>query len=434
MSWGKVVSSAALMLAVAGPAWTQSDEPARPVAEEQKEAAAKEAEQRKQEAASKAAQRKHDAVRKAEERKKDAVEEAHQRKQEAMKAAAERKRHAEERSRHFAEQKRVARDRRGVLGEKLRDAEQAYRRALELLDAHQWDNAIGGFDHVLAQKGQRLDAALYWKAYAQLKAGRYDDALAALESLESQHAESRWLLQAKMLEVEVKQAAGQPPSPDAEMDDELKLIALSALVDTDPSRAVSHLEKLLLRPNSRRVQERALFVLAQSGTPKAREVLLGIARGQSNPDLQTKAIRHLATMGGPDTAQILDEVLRGAVDPELKRAVLQGLIQVGAQKRVFDIARTESDRDIRRAAIQSLISMGGRVSDEMLLALYQSEKDPDLRREVLRGLTTDAHAGALVSIARKETDPRIKRDVIERLARMKKSKEATDYLLEILEQ
>ena len=41
------------------------------------------------------------------------------------------------------------------------------------------------------------------------------------------------------------------------------------------------------------------------------------------------------------------------------------------------------------------------------------------------------NAKALVDIARKETDPNMKREVVQRLAMMK-SKEATDYMMEVL--
>ena len=49
---------------------------------------------------------------------------------------------------------------------------------------------------------------------------------------------------------------------------------------------------------SPRLKARALFVLAQSSSPKAREVLVNIAKGGSNPDLQMKAVQYLGIHGG----------------------------------------------------------------------------------------------------------------------------------------
>src|SRR6185436_545811 len=44
--------------------------------------------------------------------------------------------------------------------------ERTYQRALERLDAREWDQALAAFDEVLALNESRVDAALYWKAYS----------------------------------------------------------------------------------------------------------------------------------------------------------------------------------------------------------------------------------------------------------------------------
>ena len=59
------------------------------------------------------------------------------------------------------------------------------------------------------------------------------------------------------------------------------------------------LQKVLQGTGSPRLKARALFVLAQSNSPKAREVLVNIAKGNSNPDLQMKAVQYLGIHGGP---------------------------------------------------------------------------------------------------------------------------------------
>ena len=58
------------------------------------------------------------------------------------------------------------------------------------------------------------------------------------------------------------------------------------------------LQKSLDSPNrSEKVKERALFVLSQSDSPKAQQVLDGVARGQAHPELQMKAIHNLGISG-----------------------------------------------------------------------------------------------------------------------------------------
>ena len=79
-------------------------------------------------------------------------------------------------------------------------------------------------------------------------------------------------------------------------------MAMQALQNTDPEQAVPMLEKLLDGTASPRLKERALFVLAQSNSPRAREVLTNIAKGSSTPELQSRAIQYLGVHGGARAA------------------------------------------------------------------------------------------------------------------------------------
>ena len=68
----------------------------------------------------------------------------------------------------------------------------------------------------------------------------------------------------------------------------------------------------------------------------------------------------------------------------------------------------------------------------MLVELYAAPgATPEMKRAVIDGLHIQGNAKALVDIARKETDPGLRKDVVSRLSTMK-SKEATDFLLELL--
>ncbi len=166
----------------------------------------------------------------------------------------------------------------GVRADDSKD-EGLYQRGSKSLDERRWDQAIEAFNEVVRQGGSRRDGALYWKAYAQNKLGQRSEALETLQELSKSFPNSRWSSDAKALEVEVRQAGGQQVPPEGAADEELKLIALNSLVNTDSERAVPMLEKLLQGNQSPKLKEKALFVLSQSGSPRAREVLAKIARG-----------------------------------------------------------------------------------------------------------------------------------------------------------
>jgi len=77
---------------------------------------------------------------------------------------------------------------------------------------------------------------------------------------------------------------------------DLKLLALQGLMNSSPEKGIPLVEGILNGTGSLRVKSKALFVLAQNGSPQAEAVLGKIARGQNNPDLQRKALSYLACL------------------------------------------------------------------------------------------------------------------------------------------
>ena len=117
--------------------------------------------------------------------------------------------------------------------ERQREAE-LYEQGQEAMDQSRWDRAINAFDRVIELKGTRVDAALYWKAYSQNRQGLRAESLATIAQLTKAYPNSRYLKDAKALEVEVRSAVGQPMRPENQSDEELKLMALAALQNADP--------------------------------------------------------------------------------------------------------------------------------------------------------------------------------------------------------
>ncbi len=371
-----------------------------------------------------------------------------------------------------------------------RDSEERmYRRGKEYLDQREWDKAAEEFNGVIERKGGNADGAYYWKAYALAKLGRRDNAIASLNELQKSYPNSRWLNDAKALEVEVKQANGQAVSPESQGDDDLKLMALNSLVNSDPDRAVPLIDSLLKKSVSPKLKERALFVLAQSGTPKAREIVVQIAKGGANPDLQQKAVEYLGFYRGNENVQTLSEIYASSSDVNVKRTILRGYMSQRDIDRLLNVAKTESNADLRRDAINYLGSLGAQnelgqlysndqtvevkqaiinamhndgnteklmeiartdkdpsirisairrlgnmrqsKSAPSLAALYASEQEQQVKRAVVDSLANQGAAKEMIELARKETDSSMKRMIVERLASTK-SKEATDYMMEIL--
>jgi hypothetical protein len=376
--------------------------------------------------------------------------------------------------------------------------EDLYEQALHSIDRGQLERALEQLDRLIQKfdgktaataAANKVDGAFYWKAYTQVRKRQLADALTTLEVMQKKFTGSRWSKDAKVLEVEARQASGQAVSPDAQADEELKLLALRGIMQSDPDRGVPMIEQLLAGNSSVKVKSNALFVLSQSRTARAREVVSNVAKGGANPDLQLRAVRYLGAMGGAENRQVLETVYRSAMDTAIKRAVIHSFMISGDRERLLSIARTESSPELRGEAIQVLGAMRattelselyGRESSvdtrrqvmqallvtgnadkllelakserneqlrrfavrnlgfmsasktgEALRALYSSESSAEVKKEIINALVVQRNATALVALARAEKDPAIKLEIVSKLSVMK-SKDATDYFIELL--
>ena len=316
--------------------------------------------------------------------------------------------------------------------ERKQRVDEYYQRGQEMLERSQWARAADQFSQVVDSKtSARIDAALYWKAYALDKLAQQADALATLGELMKGYPTSRWLADAKALELQVRQNSGQKPSPEAESDEDLKLLAIQGLQHSDPEQAVPMLEKFLAGNQSPRLKERALFVLAQSNSPRARQVLVQMAKGGSNPDVQRKAIQYLGVNGTLENRQALADIYATSTDVDIKRQILQAFLISGDAARLIEAANTETNVELRSVAVRQLGTMSRAKTGDALLTIYAKEKDPNIKRQVINGLFIQNNAEALVALARKESDVQSKKDIVSKLSLMK-SKVALDYLMEIL--
>lgn len=363
-----------------------------------------------------------------------------------------------------------------------------YERGTQALDDSNWTDAATAFREVVRLGGSRADAALYWVAYSLSKQGRRDEALATIRELDSKFPKSKWRKEARALELEIRPSSGRSVIGESGDDEDLKLMAINGLMNSEPEQAIPMLEKVLSGNASSRVKERALFVLAQSSSPRARRLIADVARGSSRPELQEKAIQYLG-LSGRANGQLLAEIYTTASSTDVKERVLHAFMLSGDKERVLELARTEKNPELRASAVQQLGLMGARAelwqmyrgessepvkesilhamflagdvehildlaraepvaslrasaihklglmgrehAGPALVSIYRAEKDPELKKAAIQGLFLQNNGKALVEIARSEKDPQLKSDAVSKLSLMR-DKDATEYMLEIL--
>ena len=365
-----------------------------------------------------------------------------------------------------------------------------YQRGLAAIDAHHYDEAVEAFNQVVAHAGSRTEGGLYWKAYTLNKLGRSADALAAIDQLRKGYASSRWLDDAKALEVEVKQSSGKAVSPEGETDEDIKILALNGLMQSDPERALPQVENLLKTSHSPKLKRQAIIVMGLNSSPRARQDLEQIARG-GNPDLQLDAIRYLARGKDSNAGQLFSEIYAASSDVNVKRAILstysatkdkdrltqiakteknadlrnyaigalgeidgqpeiwqiyqsettpEGKVsligymqQNGNLDKLVEVARTDKDPGVRQAAVRAIASQRAGNPSAALVSVYTAEQDQQVKQSIINNLANARNGKALVDLARAEKDTRMKLYIVNHLSNMAKySKEAQDYLQEIL--
>jgi hypothetical protein len=293
-------------------------------------------------------------------------------------------------------------------------ADELYSEGREAIEEGRYDRALDRFDRLIEMKTNRTDAALYWKAYSLAKLGRRADALGALADLQ-QFKDSRWLRDARALEVELRQASGQTVAPESQADEEIKLFALRGLMQNDSEQAMPIIEQMLAGAHSPKVKDRALFVLSQSNSVRARQIIGNVARGGANPDLQLRAIKYLGIMGGTDNRQILADVYRTSADSAVKRAIMRSFMVAGDRTRLLSLAKTETVPALRGEAVQQLGHMSAHAE---LAELYQTETSVDVKKSIIHAMFVGGNADKLIELARNEREPQLRRTAVRNLGLM----------------
>ncbi len=249
------------------------------------------------------------------------------------------------------------------------------------------------------------------------------------------------------------------------------------------------MDKVITGNSSPKLKDKALFVLSQSGSPKAQQILLTLAKANNQPDLQKRAIRYMGMNGNSNNRVVLKEIYTSSTDMSVKKTVFQAWLMGGDKEDVLAVARTEKDPELRKEAIRYLGMLGGRqelrqlykeatdpdAKENLLQAMgmagdvqglteaASSEKDPKVRAHAIRDLGMFGGGGAgttlitiynanndletkkevvnalflhgagkdMVALARKETNPQMKRELIQKMSLMS-SPEITEYMMEIL--
>ena len=336
-----------------------------------------------------------------------------------------------------------------------------YRAGQTALDNLQWQNALNSFQG-LSSEGAQADGALYWKAFALYKLGQGREALAGIGELRKSFPQSGWLPDAETLATAIARNAGASASPKKEPAAEERQRALADRVREDPGHAAATLREAAFGVDLPGVRQKAFYSLSRESSPEAHEIVLQVARGAANPDLQSYAISQLGKSdphavselyasvdNGPKSFILavlatnresvrLMRIAAGETSDELRYQALSSLVEVGSEAQVTQSLQSENAADVKTLIESHLANLHKWVADQLaalrtaqnprerrigaigltrggdestgraLIAAYSSEKDPEVKGAIVFTLAERKDFTALETMERKETDPGLK--------------------------
>ncbi|HEU5233396.1 MAG TPA: tetratricopeptide repeat protein [Terriglobales bacterium] len=148
--------------------------------------------------------------------------------------------------------------------------------------------------------------------------------------------------------------------------------------------------------------------------------------GEKDPDVMHSAIHAMGVGGCRDQ---LRDLYSKTTNRDLKGDILHATIVSGDTELQEKVALSDPDPELRAQAIKDLGISGG--SSETLMKIYQSNQSADVRDAAINALFIKGDAHSLVELARKETNPELRKEIVGKLSVMG-NREANDYLMEIL--
>jgi len=281
------------------------------------------------------------------------------------------------------------------------------------LDRGQYHSAAAQFRQAAelaaqAHNEQEQAEALYWQAFALQRVGNKRELTEAAEALLQMRLlemEESLQQEARNLAVRVKgdlakQGDAQAARELTEMAEEHanieeKLMAMQALMQMNPERALPILEQVLAdrEPGTAELRRQAVFLLSQGGAEGSEELMIDLARNDPDPEVRSQAIFWLGQTGSDEALAFFREVIRTEQDPELVQQAIFALSQVDnaeANAALRDLASDPRQTiEIREQAIFGLGNDGSADDRAFLRALYGEVENIDLKEQILQTAAMD---------------------------------------------
>lgn len=296
---------------------------------------------------------------------------------------------------------------------------QAYKEAREALNAGRYQEAARGFERLRNRypKSGYVPDSYYYQAFALSREGSRASLTHAVELLRTEqreHPKAGTVQDAAELRVRLEgqlarqgdansaAAVAEQASQPCQGDQEVRLAALSALLNMNADRAVPILQEVLKNRDqcSAELRRRAVFLLAQKMTDSSVSTLLDLAQRNPDPDpeVRKQAVFWLSQVDTPAALSALESILEDGNDPELQQTALFAISQRDDEASVRVLRRyaerTDAPKELREKAIFWIGQSEEAGGPRYLMDLFGKLQDPDLKEKAIFGIAQGGGAEA----------------------------------------
>jgi HEAT repeat protein len=214
--------------------------------------------------------------------------------------------------------------------------------------------------------------------------------------------------------------------------------ALRFLAAMPGDQPIATIEEIARAPGNDQLQRAAVAALGRSDSPRARQSLRAIIeRTDLNENLRATALASVNSERSAENGSYLRSIYPKLETPRLKAAAIRGIARAGGQDNeqwLLSVVRNPNEQvDVRAMALRYAGVSTIPIAD--LVRMYDVTGDRPLREQLINLYAQRSSAEAsdkLVEIAKKGTDPEMRRRAISALSR-KNDPRTKQLLLEIID-
>jgi HEAT repeat protein len=297
-------------------------------------------------------------------------------------------------------------------------ASQIYQAARESLNRRRYADAAEQFAEIRSRypRSGYVADSYYWQAFALSRDGgprqlREAADLLSVQANEHPDASTRRDADALLVRVEAQLArrgdadaaasiARQASGP-CDQEQEVRLAALSALLNMNAEQAVPILQEVLQSRDqcSVELRRRAVFLLSQKMTDESVDILLDLAHRNPDPDpeVREQAIFWLHQVQTPEALDALESILIESEDPDVQERAIFAISQRSDDDRAVEILKRYAERsdiptELRSNAIFWISQNPDAGGERYLIELYPRLDDEELRERAIFGISQSPSA------------------------------------------